>query len=339
MVTSRRYLIASSLARLIRKERGGNRVTEGHFPNQADRSSFVVVEGDKGSLVLLHSGPNGPIEERTEVPRAHAEALLDVTPGKLDYLLTHLTVGTRDIQILRFVTPGPLDLISRLVRERRRGEGFPPPVLVRPGRDDGSRSIRTGPSPWKGAPQAPDVPMSNAALNSLLDTLENRYAAPRGYTPTRRREFRRSQGRQRNQPPAAPAHSPTERTAPAQRGVLSRPAAPVDADLGDDDDERRQRSEPQHRGQCHPRAGALASAPAPLIVRFLEEFHKPAPTPWCRLFQLGSTMQLPPAVRMFAAQLLGRLPRLGRRADAVEGSRAAIAQPRADDHRPHVLQE
>ena len=73
MVTSRRYLIASSLARLIRKERGGNRVTEGHFPNQADRSSFVVVEGDKGSLVLLHSGPNGPIEERTEVPRAHAE--------------------------------------------------------------------------------------------------------------------------------------------------------------------------------------------------------------------------------------------------------------------------
>src|SRR4029078_1357360 len=106
MITTRRYLIASSLARLIRKERGGNRVTEGHFPNQDDRSSFVVVEGEKRSLVLVHTGSGGPIEERTEVPRAHAEALLDVTPGKLDYLLTHLTVGTRDSPLAPFVTRG-----------------------------------------------------------------------------------------------------------------------------------------------------------------------------------------------------------------------------------------
>ena len=112
MVAYRRYLIASSLARLIRKERGGNRITEGHFPNQADRSSFVIVDGDKGSLVLVHAGPTGPTEERTEVPRAHAEALLDVTPGKIDYLLTNLTVGTRDVQIARFVTPGPFDMIA-----------------------------------------------------------------------------------------------------------------------------------------------------------------------------------------------------------------------------------
>ena len=82
MITTRRYLIASSLARLIRKERGGNRLTEGHFPNQADRSSFVVIDGDKGSLVLVTSGGGGPVEERTDVPRTHAEALLDVTPGK-----------------------------------------------------------------------------------------------------------------------------------------------------------------------------------------------------------------------------------------------------------------
>jgi len=234
MVTSRRYLIASSLARLIRKERGGNRVTEGHFPNQADRSSFVVVEGDKGSLVLLHSGPNGPIEERTEVPRAHAEALLDVTPGKLDYLLTHLTVGTRDIQILRFVTPGPLDLISVPFESDEEARDFRP--LSWFGQDVTTevayhnRSIAL-----EGAPQAPDVPMSNAALNSLLDTLENRYATPRGYAPSRNEAAVGQQ--QRNAPPAAPAAQPAaERAAPAQRGVLSRPAAPpVEADLGDDD--------------------------------------------------------------------------------------------------------
>ena len=186
MVTSRRYLIASSLARLIRKERGGNRVTEGHFPNQADRSSFVVVEGDKGSLVLVHASSGGPIEERTEVPRAHAEALLDVTPGKLDYLLTHLTVGTRDIQILRFVTPGPLDLISVFFESEDEARDFRP--LSWFGADVTTEVAYQNRSiALEGAPQAPDVPMSNAALNSLLDALENRYVAPRGYTHSRTR--------------------------------------------------------------------------------------------------------------------------------------------------------
>ena len=112
MITTRRYLIASSLARLIRKERGGNRLTEGHFPNQADRSSFVVIDGDKGSLVLVTSGGGGPVEERTDVPRTHAEALLDVTPGKVDYVRSALSIGSREVRIDRFVTPGPLDLIT-----------------------------------------------------------------------------------------------------------------------------------------------------------------------------------------------------------------------------------
>lgn len=234
MVTSRRYLIASSLARLIRKERGGNRVTEGHFPNQADRSSFVVVEGDKGSLVLVHASPGGPIEERTEVPRAHAEALLDVTPGKLDYLLTHLTVGTRDIHLLRFVTPGPLDLISVSFESEDEARDFRP--LSWFGADVTTevpyqnRSIAL-----EGAIQAPDVPMSNAALNSLLDALENRYVAPRGYTahaPARNPVEQTGGQRNAPPPPAAQAH---ERPATPQRGVLSRPAAPAHADTHDDD--------------------------------------------------------------------------------------------------------
>lgn len=235
MVTSRRYLIASSLARLIRKERGGNRVTEGHFPNQADRSSFVVVEGDKGSLVLVHASAGGPIEERTEVPRAHAEALLDVTPGKLDYLLTHLTVGTRDIQILRFVTPGPLDLISVSFESEDEARDFRP--LSWFGADVTmevpyqNRSIAL-----EGAPQAPDVPMSNAALNSLLDALENRYVAPRGYTPhaPARNSAEQAGGQQRNAPPP-PVAQANERPAAPQRGVLSRPAAPAETDMHEDD--------------------------------------------------------------------------------------------------------
>jgi hypothetical protein len=236
MVTSRRYLIASSLARLIRKERGGNRVTEGHFPNQADRSSFVVVEGDKGSLVLVHTSSGGPIEERTEVPRAHAEALLDVTPGKLDYLLTHLTVGTRDIQILRFVTPGPLDLISVFFESEDEARDFRP--LSWFGADVTTEVAYQNRSiALEGAPQAPDVPMSNAALNSLLDALENRYVAPRGYTThAPARNPVEQGGGQRNAPPPPPAAQAGERPAVSQRGVLSRPAAPADADMRDDED-------------------------------------------------------------------------------------------------------
>jgi len=235
MVTFRRYLIASSLARLIRKERGGNRVTEGHFPNQADRSSFVVVEGEKGSLVLVHASPGGPIEERTEVPRAHAEALLDVTPGKLDYLLTHLTVGTRDIQIVRFVTPGPLDLISVSFESEDEARDFRPLSWFGP--DVTTEAVYQNRSiALEGAPQAPDVPMSNAALNSLLDALENRYVAPRGYTThAPARPPAESGSGQRNAPPPAPPAQGGERAAPPQRGVLSRPAAPADADMSDDD--------------------------------------------------------------------------------------------------------
>ena len=131
MITTRRYLIASSLARLIRKERGGNRLTEGHFPNQADRSSFVVIDGDKGSLVLVTSGGGGPVEERTDVPRTHAEALLDVTPGKVDYVRSALSIGSREVRIDRFVTPGPLDLITVDFDKEEDFERFPSSTVVR----------------------------------------------------------------------------------------------------------------------------------------------------------------------------------------------------------------
>ncbi len=229
MVAYRRYLIASSLARLVRKERGGNRVTEGHFPNQADRSSFVVVDGDKGSLVLLHAGANGPIEERTDVPRAHAEALLDVTPGKLDYLLTHLTVGTRDIQIVRFVTPGPMDLISVSFESEEEARDFRPLSWFGP--DVTSQAAYQNRSiALEGPPQIPDVPLSNAALNSLLDTLENRYGASRSYAP---QPHTRNQA-EVEQRETAPAPG---RSTPAQgRGAVQpNPVASTDVEIAEDD--------------------------------------------------------------------------------------------------------
>jgi CYTH domain-containing protein len=235
MATSRRYLIASSLARLVRKERGGNRVTEGHFPNQADRSSYVVVEGDKGSLVLLHAGPGGAVEERTEVPRAHAEALLDVTPGKLDYLLTHLTVGTRDIHIVRFVTPGPMDLVSVSFESEEEARDFRP--LSWFGADVTNETIYQNRTiALEGLPQVPDVPLSNAALNSLLDALENRYSAPRGYAP----QGPQAQPQRNEAAPVlrSPAATPgPDRPAPPQADIQPRAeqAPASDVEVTDDD--------------------------------------------------------------------------------------------------------
>lgn len=227
MSTSRRYLIASSLARLIRKERGGNRVTEGHFPNQADRSSYVIVEGDKGSLVLITTGHGGPMEERTEVPRAHAEALLDVTPGKVDYVRSHLTVGTRDIHINRYVTPGPLDLISVEFESEEEARDFRPLAWFGPDVTADvvyqNRSIAL-----EGLPPVPDVPISNGALNSLLDTLENRYTPPRAYAPSpARTESNRRPAQQ------APTQEAPPRKQAAQSG--SNEHASAEADLSDDE--------------------------------------------------------------------------------------------------------
>ena len=51
MSTIRRFLVAPSLVRLIRKERGGARITEGHFNNFNG-----VVEGvnpEKGKLRVM----------------------------------------------------------------------------------------------------------------------------------------------------------------------------------------------------------------------------------------------------------------------------------------------
>jgi len=219
MITTRRYLIASSLARLIRKERGGNRLTEGHFPNQADRSSFVVIDGDKGSLVLVTSGGGIPVEERTDVPRTHAEALLDVTPGKVDYVRSTLSIGAREVRVDRFVTPGPLDLISVDFDKEDDSRDFRPLPWFGP-EVTGEAGYQNRAIALEGLPPSLDVPLSNAALNTLLDTLEGRLGANRNYAPQKaprdngdQAEQRRNTGptaeRPGRQPPAGKPEAPS----------------------------------------------------------------------------------------------------------------------------------
>src|SRR4051794_24322255 len=110
---TRRFLIASSFARLIRKERSGERMIEGYFPDHLERSVHVHLAGGKGYLVLVTSDPGAaPVEESTEVPHAHAAALLNFVAGKVGYVRSKLPVAAQEIFIDHFVSSEPLDLIS-----------------------------------------------------------------------------------------------------------------------------------------------------------------------------------------------------------------------------------
>jgi CYTH domain-containing protein len=185
MAHRRRFLIASSLARLIRRERPGTRVTEGYFPDQPGRSSHVQVEGDKGSLILVSGMPGeAPAEERTEVPAAHAAALLDIVPGKVEYARSRLAIADHEIWIDRFITPGPLDLVSVEFEREDDAMGFSPPPWFGPEVTDEAayqnRAITLGTLPKPAEPV-----LSNGALDSLLDALEYRFRSPRPSVPAR----------------------------------------------------------------------------------------------------------------------------------------------------------
>jgi CYTH domain-containing protein len=252
MTSTRRFLIAPSLARLLRRDRGGSRITEGHFPNQTGRSSHVHLEGDSSSLVLVTVGADGdPREERTEVPRGHAEALLDVAPGKVDYARTRLNLAGREIWIDRFVTPGPLDLIIVSFETPEEASRFTPPAWFGPEVTSDS-AYQTRSIALQELPQAAEVPLSNVALDSLLDTLENRFATPRSIVTVRRsaghedavRRLAPAFGEARPRevvvsPPAEPP-SPAAQAAAGAGGEAPQPAAEpagaADADLDIEDD-------------------------------------------------------------------------------------------------------
>jgi hypothetical protein len=92
----------------------------------------------------------------------------------VEYVRTKLSIGSREIQALHFVSPGPLDLVMVTVAP---GEGqdfhplpwFGPEVSAEP-------AYRRRRMALDCRPDAPDVDVTNAALNSLLDLLEDRVA-------------------------------------------------------------------------------------------------------------------------------------------------------------------
>jgi hypothetical protein len=167
----RLFIIAPSVARLIRKERGGERVIEGYFPDQPHRSAFVQIE-ETGSSLILEAGGDRTSEERADLPPAHAQALLAVSQGQLEYLRTRLAIGSHEIHVLHVVRPGPLDLVA-IASSPEHGQDlaplawFGPEVCAEPAYQRRRLAL-------EGTLEAPEAALTNAALNSLLDLLDAR---------------------------------------------------------------------------------------------------------------------------------------------------------------------
>jgi len=173
MTVQRRFLLASSLARLIQWERGGSRHIEGFFPERPDRTAFVHLEENKGLLILRTAHPDGDVEEQTEVPVAHAHALLDVCAGELDYARTKLKIGHRTAFVDQIIHPRPLWLVSIEFDREEEARSFRPLPWFGP--EVTGNALYTNKAIALGRLRdTPDIPVSDAALNGLLDTLDNR---------------------------------------------------------------------------------------------------------------------------------------------------------------------
>jgi CYTH domain-containing protein len=176
MTARRRFLLTPSFARLIRRERGGLRLIEGFFPEQRDRSSWVRLEEDRGLLILKTVGAHGEVEDQAEIPAAHAQALLDVCAGEVDYTRTVLPIGAGHALVDEITRPRVLHLVTvefasdAEARGFRPLEWFGPEVTADPRYTNQAIALR-------GLDEAAEIPLSDVALNSLIDTLEGDFPA------------------------------------------------------------------------------------------------------------------------------------------------------------------
>lgn len=169
----RRFLLSSSLARLISRERPATRIVEGHFPASDGRQSYVLFEDSKCDLVLITTAGSAEAEEeRTEVPSKQGQFLLEVCAGTLVYHRVSLPLeGGRNAWLASFSVPGSLHLIEVEFEDQQQAAGFAPPLWFGPEVVD-DPSFEHNAMAVDGFPQQPDVPISDVSLHAVLDLLD-----------------------------------------------------------------------------------------------------------------------------------------------------------------------
>jgi CYTH domain-containing protein len=146
---------------------------EGYFAPQGERQSHVRIEKGRAYLVLTSlEGEVGSAENWTDVPRSHAEALLEVCPGTVTFERSRLRLSPHEVLIDRFMTPGLLDLVLVEFATQADADAFAPPAWF--GSEvTGDDSYTPRGIALAGLPHAAEVPVTNAALESVLDLLES----------------------------------------------------------------------------------------------------------------------------------------------------------------------
>ncbi|WP_246215622.1 hypothetical protein [Microvirga makkahensis] len=176
------------------------RQIEGFFPERPGRAALVRLEENRGLLILRVAGHDGETEEQTEVPVAHAHALLDVCAGEIAYDRTKLRIGDRIALIDHVIHPRHVQFVTIEFNSEREAGEFRPfawlgPEVTRDPRY-ANHAIALG-----SLRESLDIPLSNAALDGLLDTLENR--AP----DQQRSHLRRPAANQAQAAKAGPGHA------------------------------------------------------------------------------------------------------------------------------------
>jgi CYTH domain-containing protein len=182
MSATRVFLLAPSLARLIERERGGQLVRRGYFPEEPSRSTHVQLEGETGHLVLVSQHPAGLLEDPTAISRLQAEALLELTAGQVELQNVGMDIGSHTAAIHRFISPGPLDLIAIVFKQDKAARKFQPPAWFGP-EVTHDPNYQTRAIALAGLPSPAEVEVTDAALNSLLDILDNRAREPQPHPP------------------------------------------------------------------------------------------------------------------------------------------------------------
>jgi hypothetical protein len=118
---------------------------------------------------------------RPETGTKHAKAVkltmpLDVCAGEVDYTRTKLPTGNRTALIDQILQPRGLHLVTVEFDNAEEARGFDPLPWFGPEVTADDR-FNYQALALRGLSEAPDVSLSNAALDSLLDTLENRFEA------------------------------------------------------------------------------------------------------------------------------------------------------------------
>jgi len=126
----------------------------------------------EASMLLLTHADDGSIEP-VSIPRAHAEALMAVSAGRIDSLQTSLSLDQHPLRLSRIIAPGLLDLITITFDDDAAASAFTPPAWFGPEVGD-DLGYRTSALALSGIPTTPEIEVSNAGLESLLDALENR---------------------------------------------------------------------------------------------------------------------------------------------------------------------